>query len=797
MSDDRCFEVLACSLPSCAPDASLAIAGSRAGAVGILDLELCGDPGRAARELARLARFAGGPFGVRIPSAFDLHAVLLPALPAGCTTIILAGGLDPDPAPLLARLRGLPRRILLECVSAAEAEAGLRLGIQGLIAKGHEAGGRVGDETTFILLQRLLAGFSLPVWAQGGIGLHTAAACLAAGAAGAVLDAQLALARESPLGAALRAALSRADGRDTVLLGEALGRPVRACTLAGRHRLAALREEERRLAAAGGDPSAVRAAWTGCIAGAAGLQDPDADLLLLGQDLALAPELARRLVTAGGIVQAIRQAARRGLALAGRLRPLAPESALARAHGTRYPVVQGPMARVSDVPAFAAAVAEAGGLPFMAAAWLRAPELEAMLAATRAALGERPWGVGLLGFLPAEIWQEQVAVLKRQAPPFALVAGGRPEQVLALEGQGIATYVHVPSLGLLDLFLAAGCRRLIFEGREAGGHVGPLSSFVLWQAVLDRLAGLPASRKRALSLLFAGGLRDASSAAMVAAMTAELAEAGAAVGLQVGSAYLFTREAVASGAIVEPYRRQLLASRSTTLLESGPGHAVRCLDTPFARRFQAEKARLAAAGIPAEEARRQLELFEQGRLRLAAKGVARVAAADRPGERLLTPRDEAEQLAEGIYMVGQMAGIQDQVTTVAGLHQELCAGATAWCEQAASASRPAAEPDQGPPLDIAIIGLGGFFPDAPGVERYWENILNRVSPVREIPAERWDWRLYFDAGRQSPDRIYARWGTFLDEVPFDPVAYGMPPKVLHSVEPLHLLCLEAVRQALA
>ncbi len=108
-------------------------------------------------------------------------------------------------AEWIARFRRRQIRVLLEAVTIAEARRGAELDIDGLILKGHESGGRVGDDTTFILLQRWQAAVSagevrdLPVYAQGGIGLHTAAACVAAGAAGVVLDNQLLLTRESPL----------------------------------------------------------------------------------------------------------------------------------------------------------------------------------------------------------------------------------------------------------------------------------------------------------------------------------------------------------------------------------------------------------------------------------------------------------------------------------------------------------------------------------------------------------------------------------------------------------------------
>ena len=68
-----------------------------------------------------------------------------------------------------------------------------------MIAKGHEAGGWVGEEGAFVLLQRMLAAVSFPSGPPAGSGCHPSRPPYVAGAAGAVLDSQLLLARESPL----------------------------------------------------------------------------------------------------------------------------------------------------------------------------------------------------------------------------------------------------------------------------------------------------------------------------------------------------------------------------------------------------------------------------------------------------------------------------------------------------------------------------------------------------------------------------------------------------------------------
>ena len=172
-----------------------------------------------------------------------------------------------------------------------------------------------------------------------------------------------------------------------------------------------------------------------------------------------------------------------------------------------------------------------------------------------------------------------------------------------------------------------------------------------------------------LQILFAGGIHDARSAAMIAALAAPVAQRGAAIGVLMGTAYLFTAEAVACGAIAPAMQEQALACRTTVTLETGPGHVIRCAPTPFTAAFAAERARLRAAGQREAEITAALETLLLGRLRIAAKGIARDAAG-------LHAVDTAAQLAEGMFMMGEVAALRGQaeagappaVTTCADLH---------------------------------------------------------------------------------------------------------------------------------
>ncbi|MEG0126500.1 MAG: hypothetical protein RR816_10525, partial [Clostridia bacterium] len=67
---------------------------------------------------------------------------------------------------------------------------------------------------------------------------------------------------------------------------------------------------------------------------------------------------------------------------------------LAKQLGLRYPIAQGPMTRVSDVPAFAKAVAETGALPFIALSLVKGEQARALLLETQKMAGDKTWGVG-------------------------------------------------------------------------------------------------------------------------------------------------------------------------------------------------------------------------------------------------------------------------------------------------------------------------------------------------------------------------------------------------------------------
>ncbi|MEU9416705.1 SDR family NAD(P)-dependent oxidoreductase [Streptomyces sp. NPDC048272] len=735
------------------PHPRIVTAAERAGSLGLLDLGRDPAPARAAfAELGR--RLDGRPYGVRVPVGCPVGPG---ELPAAVDTVVLADVAEhtAEGVAAWAAAPGSPR-VWAEITGPEEARAAVAAGVAAIVAKGHEAGGRVGASTTFVLLQRLLAGAGpgVPVIACGGIGPHTAAAAVAGGAAGVLVDVQLALTVEgvAALPAEVVTALRAMDGSETRLVDG--------------HRVFARPD----LPAPGG-PAALLL----------GARDLRTQLLPVGQDGGVADRLARRHRTTGGVLGAIRSAVAGHIGAAARARPLL---------GPRV-VAQGPMTRVSDQAAFAEAVAAADGVPYLALALTRGPQAHRLLAETAERLGDRPWGVGLLGFAPPELRREQLAAVARVRPPHAIIAGGTPAQAAPLEAAGTVTHLHVPSPGLLERYLAEGARRFVFEGSECGGHVGPRASFPLWEEQIDRL--LSCTEPAALDVLFAGGIHDERSAAMAVTAAAPLVARGARVGVLMGTAYLFTREAVAAGAILPGFQRTAVECEETVLLHTAPGHATRCADTPYAGTFEETRRRLTESGTEPREMWEELERLNLGRLRIAGKGLRRGAAG-------LEPVGEPEQLADGLFMLGQAATLRSDTTTVAELHAQVTRGATEFLNRRAAETAGAAGDQARPapdPLDVAIVGMACAYPGAPGLDSYWSQILAGRDAVTEVPVERWDPGLYYDPDpARAGERTPSRWGGFLAPVPFDALAHGIPPTSLAGIEPVQLLALEISARAL-
>ena len=645
--------------------------------------------------------------------------------------------------------------------SLSEALLAAQEQVDGIIIKGNEGAGRVADESSFILFQQIVK--ALPdtkIWVQGGAGIHTSAALVGTGAAGVVLDSQLLLFPECKAPAAIKSSCEKLNGNEARVL------------------------DQFRVLIRPNSPVLPEHATRKDIEPYLDVIDLDKGLLPLGQDIAISVDLVKRYKKLGRMIRGLHEAIRGHIAQAKTLNVLSPGSALAKELNITYPIAQGPMTRVSDVPAFAAAVADAGALPFVALSLLKGDTAKTLLQQTKALADKKTWGVGILGFAPPELRDEQIAYIKEAKPPMVLIAGGRPSQAKEMEDLGITSFLHVPSASLLDMFIKEGARRFVFEGRECGGHVGPLSSLVLWEKQIERL--LQEEQASAFSIFFAGGIHDALSAAFIAVMSASLATKGAKIGVLMGTAYIYTKEAVETGAILQQFQDQAILHNSTVLLETAPGHETRCLQSPFTSFFQQQKSILQKEQLDKKEIWARLEDLNVGRLRIAAKGVERK-------ENGLVQIDATQQLQDGMYMIGQVAAMRQAIVSMTDLHKDV---SEEQFNYIAAATLPAPLPSAGKALDVAIIGMACIYPGARNVEEFWANILAGKDCVTEVPDERWNKALYYDGDSNDGDRSPSKWGGFIPRIDFDPVAFGIPPQSLAAIDPTQLLALLVAKQAL-
>jgi acyl transferase domain-containing protein/3-hydroxymyristoyl/3-hydroxydecanoyl-(acyl carrier protein) dehydratase len=98
---------------------------------------------------------------------------------------------------------------------------------------------------------------------------------------------------------------------------------------------------------------------------------------------------------------------------------------------------------------------------------------------------------------------------------------------------------------------------------------------------------------------------------------------------------------------------------------------------------------------------------------------------------------------------------------------------------------------------IAIVGIGGIFPQAPTLERFWSAIRQGTSAAREVPPGRWllDADQAFDARMPTPDHVYSRHGCFIEDFQLDPQGLDIDPVLVAELDPMFHLVLHAGRQA--
>ena len=643
-----------------------------------------------------------------------------------------------------------------------------------VLIEGYESGGLCGSDSQYILFQKAISSLdNCRIIVSGPIGLLSFSALNSQGIFSILLDEQTLLLQDSYLPPRNRQLLNQVNGRQSIVLrsGTDPSFDVRCICLPGK------------------DSPGYLFGSTIEVPQLNELATWSSDWIFpVGEGIDLAKDFSQQYRTLGRLISAYRSIKVNSTSATTHPNTIATQ------FGVTYPIIQGPMSRVSDTAEFAASVARGGALPTIAAAMLTAVALEKILIQTADLIPDLPWGVGLLGFIDSTHLKSQISVLKRSKASFCILAGGTPAQAKEIASESLRVFIHAPTPELLDLFIKEGWRDFILEGRECGGHIGPLSSLNLWERSIRVVLGQSKAVSRDVCLVLAGGIHDEASAAFAAYMVEDLVKTGATCGLLVGSAYLATREIVEDRAITRTYQEVSLQCSNTVFLETSPGHQSRCADTAFSREFNSMRDELVKAQVPVREISSKLDQLILGRLRLASKGLQR-------GEGGLVAVTEDDQLQLGMYMLGEAVCLINDQTTIHQLHESIRNGLETPARRAQQDISERAQPagvasEYRGQHDIAIIGMSCKLPGANDPEQFWNLVLQARNQIKEIPEDRWSITDFYSADPKETHKIHSKWGAFLDAVQFNPIEFGLSPQSLSSIDPAQLLALVCVKDAL-
>jgi len=463
-------------------------------------------------------------------------------------------------------------------------------------------------------------------------------------------------------------------------------------------------------------------------------------------------------------------------------------SPVAKEMGTIYPFIQGAMSWITDVPEFASRVANAGGLPTFALGLMDAKALDRRLGRLPEIMGGRPYAVNVVSLAENPFRETHLAWIKKQRPRFVVIAGGDLSPLRQLIECGIEVIYIVPDEALLRLALEAGVRYMVCEGYEAGGHIGQHSTLTLAQMVLEQKRRTP-SLFQNCRVILAGGIYNRETAFMAAMLGADA--------IQMGTAYLATREIVETGALTALYQRMVLESSPGGTVVSGKdtGLRVRSLRSPRVEAILSLERKFAAGHQDEASFRTGIEEMAAGSLFTAARG------KDRNGE---APLDEQTCLERGQFMSGACAGLICEVRKLRSFHRELAEGHLVLHQPVVGEFGNLTEPVPDRPLHsatpspggssgfkrgahhqeaherIAITGMSILNALGSSPEEVWEASLAMKSGIIPVPPSRWDHGIYYDPRPRVSDKTYCNVGAFLD-FQITRKELGIPPQDFRSM----------------
>ncbi|MCB2360149.1 SDR family NAD(P)-dependent oxidoreductase [Clostridium estertheticum] len=101
------------------------------------------------------------------------------------------------------------------------------------------------------------------------------------------------------------------------------------------------------------------------------------------------------------------------------------------------------------------------------------------------------------------------------------------------------------------------------------------------------------------------------------------------------------------------------------------------------------------------------------------------------------------------------------------------------------------------PEPIAIIGISGRFPGSRNIDEMWDILEREENVVKEIPKDRFDWKLYYGNSTIDVSKTNCKWcGCIPGVKEFDPLFFEISPKEAETMDPRQRILMQEAWKAL-
>jgi NAD(P)H-dependent flavin oxidoreductase YrpB (nitropropane dioxygenase family) len=331
--------------------------------------------------------------------------------------------------------------------------------------------------------------------------------------------------------------------------------------------------------------------------------------------------------------------------------------------GIEYPVIQTGMGWVSGA-GLTSATSQAGGLGILAAATMTFRELQEAIAKVKDRTG-KPFGVNMRA--DQSDVMKRVELLIREKVKVASFAQAPGERVIkTLKDAGVLTMPTIGARRHAEKVQAWGVDAVIAQGQEGGGHTGQIPTSIL---IPDVSAAVD------IPVVGAGGFRDGRGLVAALALGGE--------GIAMGTRFLLTQESQVPDSVKQIYLET--KANGTVVTKAVDGHPQRVIRTLLIDQLEKAnmltrfpRAALNALSLMKVTGTSLPELLEEGIAMKQNQELTWAQLAMAANAPMLTKASMVDGRVEaGILPTGQIAGVIDEIPTVAELLERIMAEARA------------------------------------------------------------------------------------------------------------------------